>query len=123
MLRLGAWMEKFVNSEILEKLDDIIKDIQENDTYQEYQFLFQKLLKHEKANILIKKVKSIQKEMIKKEMKKESISELEKEMNSILDELDLIPLYVEFVSKQQELNQIYQDVKEKLDCYFFGLLS
>lgn len=123
MLRLGAWMEKFVNSEILEKLDDIIKDIQENDTYQEYQFLFQKLLKHEKANILIKKVKSIQKEMIKKEIKKESISELEKEMNSILDELDLIPLYVEFVSKQQELNQIYQDVKEKLDCYFFGLLS
>lgn len=116
-------MEKFVNSEILEKLDDIIKDIQESDTYQEYQFLFQKLLKHEKANILIKKVKSIQKEMIKKEMKKESISELEKEMNSILDELDLIPLYVEFVCKQQELNRIYQDVKERLDCYFFDLLS
>lgn len=116
-------MEKSVNNEILDKLDDIIRNIQEGNTYQEYQFLFQKLLKHEKADILIKKVKNIQKEMIKKEIKKESILDLETEMNSILEELNTIPLYVEFVSKQEELNQIYQFLKQSLDDYFFNLLS
>lgn len=116
-------MEKFVSNLILDKLDDIIKDIQESSTYQDYQFLFQKLLKHEKANTLIKKVKNIQKEMVKKELRKEPILELEKEIDIILKELNQIPLYVEFVSKQQELNQIYQDLKERLDCYFFDLLS
>lgn len=116
-------MVKSVNNKILDKLDDIIKNIQESNTYREYQFLFEKLLKHKKVNTLIEKVKNIQKEMVKKEMKQESILDLETEMNSILEELNRIPLYVEFVSKQEELNQIYQLLKEKLDSYFFDLLS
>ena len=61
--------------------------------------------------------------MVKKELRKEPILELEKEIDIILKELNQIPLYVEFVSKQQELNQIYQDLKERLDYYFFDLLS
>lgn len=116
-------MEKFVNSKILDKLDDIIKDIQGTKTYQEYQFLFQKLLKHEKANILIKKVKDIQKKIVQKEIGKESTLELEKEIDVILKELNQIPLYVEFISKQEELNRTYQDLRERLDCYFYDLFN
>lgn len=116
-------MEKFVNREILDKLDNIIKDIKESKTYQEYQFLFSKLSKNEKANTLIKNVKDIQKEIVKKEVAKESISELEKEINSILEELNRIPLYVEYISKQEELDIIYQNLKSRIDGYFYDLLG
>lgn len=116
-------MEKSVNNLILDKADEIVKEIKNSKDYQDYQFLFQKLLSHEKANTLIKEVKKLQKEMVKKESIGESILDLEKEMNSLLEELNLIPLYVEFVVKQEELNRICQDIKVRLETYFDDLLS
>jgi len=116
-------MEKFVNNIILEKIDDIIDLIKESKEYQDYQFLFDKLDKNEQANLLIKEVKELQKQIVKKEVLKDSTFELENKLNSLLEQLNKIPLYVEFVEKQEELNEKYQSVKQKLDDYFYNILN
>lgn len=116
-------MEKSVNSLILDKVDEIVKEIRNSKEYQDYQFLFQKLFEHEKANILIQKVKSLQKEIVKRESIGESILDLEKEINSLLETLNSIPLYVEFIEKQEELNSIYQNIKIRIETYFNHLMN
>ena len=116
-------MEKFVNNIILEKIDDIIDLIKESKEYQDYHFLFDKLDKNEQANLLIKEVKELQKQIVKKEVLKDSTFELENKLNYLLEQLNKIPLYVEFVEKQEKLNEKYQSVKQKLDNYFYDILN
>lgn len=116
-------MEKFVNNLILEKIDDIVGMIQNSKEYHDYQFLASKLSQNDKANQIIKEVKALQRQIVKKEVLGESIEDLEKKINYFLKQLNQIPLYVEFVQKQEELNQIYQTVKEELDHYFYNILN
>jgi len=116
-------MEKFVNNIILEKVDSIIEEIKTSDVYIDYQFLNDKLSKNQNVTDIVEHVKSLQKQIVKKELLKESTTELENEISLLLDKLNNIPLYVEFVEKQKELNDIYQSIKERLDEYFYGILN
>lgn len=116
-------MEKYVNSNILEKVNDIVTTIKESSEYQDYMFLFDKLSKNSKCNNLIKEIKFMQKELVKKEALGEDISDIEIKINTLESELNTIPLYTQFVLKQQELNYIYQSIKEKLDNYFNNLFN
>ena len=116
-------MEKFVNSIILDKVDNLVDFIKSSNEYKDYMFLKDKLSKNEKVSNYINKIKSLQKEIVKKEVNNEDISILEEEVNNILDELNKIPLYSEFVDKQMELNEIYQNIKNSFDNYFYDLLN
>ena len=116
-------MEKSVNNLILEKIDDIVDMIQDSKEYHDYQILYQKLKKNQKVNDFIVKVKDIQKTIVQRQVRKEPVENLESELNSCLKQLERIPLYTEFVEKQQELNEVYQTVKEELDRYFYNTLN
>lgn len=116
-------MEKSMNSVILAKVDNIIDSIQNSKEYQDYQFLFSKLSHNEQANQLITEVKSLQRKIVKKEVLKKSTDDLQKQLNSLLEQLNKIPLYVEFMEKQKMLNQIYQNIKQELDQYFYRILN
>ena len=114
-------MVNFVNKEILVKVDKVIDEIKNSKDYQQYQYLKEKLSKHEKANNFITEIKKIQKEIIKKEVSKQDTTNLEKELNQKLDSLNKIPLYIEFVNSQEKLNNIYQVLKKELDDYFYNI--
>jgi len=116
-------MVSFVNKEILEKLDEIILEIKQSEKYQNYQFLKEKLMNNKNANELISDIKRIQKEIVKKEVLKQEISELEEELNKKVELLNKIPLYVEFIEVQEELNITYQLLKQELEDYFNDLLD
>lgn len=116
-------MEKYVNSDILKKIDDIVTTIKESREYQDYMFLFDKLSKNSKCNNLIKEIKLAQKELVKKESFGEDISQIEDKINDLVAELNTIPLYIQFTLKQQQLNTIYQNIKEELDNYFNNLFN
>lgn len=116
-------MEKYVNNNILEKVDDIVTTIKESKEYQDYMFLSNKLAKNDKCNNLIKEIKFMQKEIVKKESLGEDSSEMEVKFANLVTQLNAIPLYNEFISKQQELNYIYQTIKEELDNYFNDLFD
>ena len=112
-----------MNNKIIKEVDKIIDYIKKSDTYKDYIFLEDKLSKHDKANSLINEVKKYQKILVKKELNKEDISDLENKINSNLEELNKIPLYVEYINKQEELNDLYQQIKNNLDEYFYSILN
>ena len=116
-------MEKFVNNNITSKIDEIIDFITDSKEYQDYLFLFDKLSKNDRCNSLIKQVKTLQKELVKKQSHGQNINEVEEKINELVSELNTIPLYVEFVDKQQELNEVYQGIKIRLDNYFNDLFN
>lgn len=116
-------MEKFVNNNITSKIEEIIDFIKDSKEYQDYLFLFDKLSKNDRCNSLIKLVKTLQKELVKKQDQGQNVNELEKKINKLVSELNTIPLYVEFVDKQQDLNKIYQSIKIRLDNYFNDLFN
>lgn len=116
-------MENLQNNMILAKLDEIIVDIQNSNNYQEYQFLYHKLLKNEKVCHLIQKIKVLQKKIVRMEVNKEDTSTLEQEIQNLLLELDRVPLYQEYILKQKELNNEFQEIKNCLDQYFYELLN
>lgn len=116
-------MEKQMNNKILDSIDDIIDFIKESDTYKDYTFLKDKLSKNEKANFLIKEIKKNQQELVKKEINNEDIKELENKINNNLKELNKIPLYVEYINTQEKLNDLYQEIKSRLDDYFYEKLN
>ena len=116
-------MEKFVNNNITSKINEIIDFVEDSKEYQDYLFLFDKLSKNDRCNSLIKQVKTLQKELVKKQAHCHNINELEEKINKLVSELNTIPLYVEFVDKQQDLNKIYQSIKIRLDNYFNDLFN
>ena len=116
-------MEKSMNNEILKEVDKIIAFIKASDIYQDYLFLEEKLHKNEKVSNLIKEIKKLQKELVKKEAKNEDITDLNNQINTNLEELNRIPLYVEYTDKQAILNEMYQTIKSRLDDYFYDKLN
>ena len=112
-----------MNNDILNQVDNIVSIIKDSDDYKEYLYLKEKLSKHDKANTLINDIKKLQKELVKKRVNKEDISSLEKDINDKLDSLNKIPLYVDYINKQEFLNMIYQNIKNRLDDYFYNKLN
>lgn len=112
-----------MNDKILKEVDNIVDYIRDSDDYKDYIYLKEKLSKNKKANDLIQKIKVIQKKLVKLELNKNDTSILEQEMNLYLEELNKIPLYVEYIQKQEYLNQVYQTIKTRLDDYFYEKLN
>ena len=112
-----------MNNKILDKVDEIVTLVKESNEYKDYLFLKEKLSKHEKANTLIKEIKTIQKELVKLETKGNDTSELLEEYNSKKEELTKIPLYTDYINTVDKLNDMYKLIKERLDNYFDSKLN
>ena len=74
-------MEKFVNNNKTSKINEIIDFVKDSKEYQDYLFLFDKLSKNDRCNSLIKQVKTLQKELVKKQAHGHNINELEEKIN------------------------------------------
>lgn len=104
---------------LLNKVDEIVNTILDSKEYKDYLFLKEKMENNEIVMNLISGIKSIEKEIVKRESIKENISDLEVEFNKKMDELNGIPLYIDFISKQEEINSTYKIIKDRLDEYFY----
>ena len=112
-----------MNNKILNEVDKIIEFIKESDDYKDYIYLKDKLSKHEKANNLINEIKMLQKKIVKLEVNKQDTKELDNKIKDNLNELNKIPLYRDFIDKQELLNDYYQTIKERLDEYFYTKMN
>lgn len=108
-----------MNNKILSEVDKIIEYIKDTDDYKDYIYLKEKLSKNEKANNLINEIKNLQKDIVKLELESKDITELDNKISNNLQELNKMPLYVEYTQKQEILNDIYQTIKNRLDDYFY----
>ena len=116
-------MVKQMNNEILAKIDEIVDYIKETDDYKDYFFLKEKLENNDKAKLLIQEIKNLQQDLVKKQAMNLEIAELDKEIKEKVVELEKIPLYQEFIEKQDNLNNMYQVIKNRLDDYFIDKLN
>lgn len=107
-----------MNNKILNEVDGIIEYIKETTDYKDYIYLKEKLSNNEKANNLIKEIKNLQKKIVKLELEKKDTTKEEERIKNNLAELNKMPLYVEFIEKQEVLNDMYQTIKNRLDEYF-----
>ena len=112
-----------MNNQILSEVDKIIEFIKESDDYEDYIYLKDKLSKHEEANNLITEIKKLQKQAVKQEVNKMDTKELDNKIKENLDKLNKIPLYRDFIDKQEVLNDYYQTIKERLDEYFYNKMN
>lgn len=104
-----------MNNEILSKVDEIVSYIENSSTYKDYLLLKEKLSNNEEIKDIIDLIKSKQKELVKKEYNKEDVSLLNEELKSLEDKLNEYPLYVDYINKQDELNEVFGIIKEKIE--------
>lgn len=100
-----------MNSEILDKVDDIIKTIEESSEYQKYVELKEKISKNKELMKLINEVKVLQKDVVH-HVKDKSI------LKNKMDELNNDPLYREYNNTLSEINNTFAIVENTLNNYF-----
>lgn len=112
-----------MNNKILDKVDEIITFIKETSEYKDYILLKEKLDSNDKVKSLVNSVKKAQQELVKAEAYGKDTKELEEKYNSLLLELDKIPLYKDYNETITKLNSMYNEIKERLDDYFYSKLN
>ena len=106
-----------MNDRVKEKIDSLIRSIESSDIYKEYSILESKLNENEYIKRLIKDIKFLNKKMVRTpslKIKKE-LEEKEKELNSI-------PIYLEYIDKKEELNNLLTVVKNNMDQFIKEIL-
>ncbi len=105
-----------MNKEVLEKVDDIIKTIEESSEYQKYLDLKDKISKNKELKELINKVKVLQKDVLHKKENKSKLEELTNELNNY-------PLYREYSNTVYEINNTFCIIENSINNYFEDVLN
>ena len=108
--------KKEINAKILE----IIEYIQTTESYQNYLKARKILEKNEKIMNLIQDIKTLQKELVKNQSKKE---ELDLKIKEKLNILNTEPSYLEFQTYQDEINNLLIIFENKINKYFFDVFN
>ena len=106
-------MEKSMDK-IIGKTEQVINVITKSDKYKTYLYLKNKLSSDEEIMNLIDGVKLLQKEIIKETSKGNDVHLLEQKINKNIELLNNNPMYVEFNYIQEDLNEMFQYVKNTI---------
>ncbi len=105
-----------MNKEVLNKVDEIIKEIEGSSEYQKYLILKDKISQDKKLMELINKVRVMQKDVLHKKKSKE-------ELDQLLNELNTHPLYLEYNNIIYEINNTFAIIENNLNNYFDQLMN
>lgn len=99
------------NQEILNKLDEIINEIETSDEYKKYLLLKEKIGNNKELLILINKVRQLNKDYLHNLVKKE-------ELDTVTNELNNHPLYREYLNTISVINNELSIVENAINNYF-----
>lgn len=108
-----------LNKEQKEKLEDIIEYIINSIEYKKCIEIKNIMKSNTNINKLINDIKILQKKYIKNNYDKE----LKLELNRKEEELNKIPIYVEYNLNLSKVNEMINLVKEELNDYFYNKLN
>ena len=100
------------NKELLnQKVTELIDLIKNTNDYKRYIEVKDIMKSNKEIMNLISKIKKIQQTIIKKENKKEDTSIEEERLKELKSELETYPIYNEYNYLQEDLNNLFQNVK------------
>ena len=108
-------MEKLNSELVLDKTNELVALIKESNDYKRYLFLKEEMKKDKQLMELVNKIKKSEKLRVNLEHKKEDISNIEKEINSLRKELNEYPIYQEYLYLQEDLNNLFQNIRNILE--------
>lgn len=108
---------------LLNKFDEIVSLIENSPKYCDYLDSKEKLKDNDEVMSLIGKIKKLQKEAVKKEYNKIPFDEEDEEIRLCLSKLNEIPIYVDYINKQGQINEELMLIKEKLEKYIEEVVS
>ncbi len=103
-------MEK--EDKLLKLFEESLREIKESKAYQDLLVLREKLAENKEAIALIEEVKSLQKEIVRLEAKKQDSKNKEDELFEVQNKLFAIPLYSEYYYLNEEI-QLELDMLSK----------
>lgn len=121
MLRPGVWMvSMYQDKEIIDKTKELVKTIKDDSLYKEYMELRLELKANKNINDKIEEVKRYQRKYVKGNYQdKEYLDKI----NSLVKELETIPLYYIYRQKEEELNNNLLLIKEGLRETFSNIVT
>ena len=105
-----------MNKDILLKVDEIIKEIENSPEYQKYLKLKEQISENKNLIKIINEVKVLQKDIVHHLDKKD-------ELNKKIDELNNYPLYREYNNTLYEINNTLEIIESSLNNYFYNKLN
>ena len=107
---------------LLNKIDDLVDTIKNSEEYKKYLDLESKVSNNKEIMSLIEEVKNKEKAIVNSKSKKETDT-LKKEIDILLSKLNEYPLYSEYIELQEEFNNLFGTIKDKLNNYFEDKIS
>jgi len=123
MLNLGVWTVNILDNKVLKKIDEIIDYIKDSDTYKRFNIVEEQMSNNEELMSLIKEVKVIQQEIVKREEIDLDTQDLSSLYQSLKKELYSYPIYVEYNELLEELDNTYQEIKVIIEKYLNDKLN
>ncbi len=105
-----------MNKEIIDKVEEIIKSIEDSSLYQKYLDLKKQIDNNKELTKLINEVKVLQKDIVHHVKKKEDLDKKMEELNSH-------PLYREYSNTLYEINNTFSIVESSINNYFYKKLN
>ena len=110
----------YQDKEIIEKTKELVKTIKEDSLYKEYMVLRHELKSNKEINNKIEEVKSLQRKYV---MGNYQDKELLDNINTLIKELESIPLYYIYSQKEEALNNNLLLIKEGLSSSFHDIVK
>ena len=111
-------MEKKNKIIIKTKIEELVELIKQSDDYKRYIYLKEELSKNKELMKIINKVKKKEQERVNKEYRKEQTKDLEEEIESLKDELNSYPDYLEYSYLQEDINDNLQNIRKIIESAF-----
>ncbi len=113
-------MEEELQKKLLSELDQLLDDIRASSLYHDFKKVQAQLKKDTEVMLLIQNIKQWQRQIVLTEhgYQKQDVISLEGNITEALTTLEQIPLYTEYVRLQQELDDLIQEITNRINSFF-----
>lgn len=99
------------NTEILNKVDEIIREVEDSDNYKKYLKIKDEINNNKELMLLINKVRQLNKDLTHNLVKKEDVDEIQNELYNH-------PLYREYLNTISLINNELSIIENTINYYF-----
>ena len=107
-----------LNKEVKENIEDIVTYITSSESYIRCIDIKKQMDENKDLCEKIKEIKKLQKEYIRS-----NDNDIKNELDNLVNEINNIPIYVEYNNSLEEVNEMISLVKDRLNEYFYNKLN